>query len=123
VGGGRPVRRPRRHHAANEEYYGRDDVPSEADDANDDTTNAWVVAHARTLPVENVLAEYRWAHHRLVEAVEACAESDFEDPDRFPFCKGKTLLSIVPGQCWGHHREHLPQLQALADRARNVASS
>jgi hypothetical protein len=97
-----------------QEYYGRGDAPSEADDENDDTVNAWVVAHARTLPVDDVLAEFRWAHERLVEAAEACAEADFEDPSRLPFTKGKTLLAILPGQCWGHHRQHLPQIQEFA---------
>jgi hypothetical protein len=99
----------------NQDYYGRHEAPSEADDANDDTTNAWVVQHARTLRVEDVLAEFSWAHHRLMEAVEACEEADFEDPQRFAFCEGKTLLSILPDQCWGHHREHLPQLALMAE--------
>ena len=98
----------------NRDFYGRDDAPTEADDANDDTSNAWVVAYARTLPVEEVLAEFRWAHDRLVEAVEACVESDLEDPDRFPSMKGKTLLAILPNQCQGHHREHLRQLEPFA---------
>jgi DinB superfamily len=98
----------------NREFYGRDDAPTEADDASDDSTNAWVVAHARTLPVEVVLAEFRWAHDRLVEAVEACVEADFEDPDRFPSFKGKPLLAVLPNQCWGHHREHLRQLEPFA---------
>src|SRR5437588_10065526 len=61
----------------NRDFYGRDDAPTEADDANDDTTNAWVVAHARTRTVGEVLAEFRWAHDRLVEAVDACKEADF----------------------------------------------
>jgi hypothetical protein len=100
----------------NQEYYGRDEAPTEDEDANDDTVNAWVVAHARTVPVDDTLAEFRRAHDRLVEAVEACTETDFEDADRFPFAKGKTLLAILPGQCWGHHREHLPQLEAFARR-------
>ena len=98
----------------NRDFYGRDDAPTEADDASDDSTNAWVVAHARTMPVEEVLAEFRWAHDRLVEAVEACVEADFEDPDRFPSMKGKTLLAILPDQCQGHHREHLRQLEPFA---------
>ena len=97
-----------------QEYYGRDEAPTEAEDENDDTVNAWVVAHARTLPVDDVLAEFRWAHDRLVEAVEACAEADFEESDRLPFTEGKTLLAILPGQCWGHHRQHLPQIQEFA---------
>jgi hypothetical protein len=97
-----------------QEYYGRDEAPTEAEDENDDTVNAWVVAHARTLPVDDVLAEFRWAHDRLVEATEACEEADFEDPNRLPFTKGKTLLAILPGQCWGHHRQHLPQIQEFA---------
>lgn len=98
----------------NVEYYGRDAAPSAAEDENDDTVNAWVVAHARTVSVDDTLAEVRWAHDRLVAAVEACGESDLEDPDRLPFTKGKTLLSILPGQCWGHHREHVPQLRSFA---------
>ena len=97
-----------------QEYYGRDEAPTQAEDENDDTVNAWVVAHARTLPVDDVLAEFRWAHARLVEAAEACEEADFEDPSRLPFTKGKTLLAILPGQCWGHHRQHLPQIQEFA---------
>lgn len=105
----------------NRDFYGRDDAPTEADDANDDTSNAWVVAYARTRPVEEVLAEFRWAHHRLVEAVEACVESDFQDPDRFPSMKGKTLLAILPNQCQGHHREHLRQLEPFARKISSEA--
>jgi hypothetical protein len=48
--------------------------------------------------------------------VEACSEADLEDPARFPSLNGKTLVSILPGQCMGHHREHLPQLEAFAAR-------
>ncbi len=103
----------------NRDFYGRDDAPTEADDATDDSTNAWVVARARTQPVEEVLAEFRWAHDRLVEAVEACVEADFEDPSRFPSFKGKTLLAVLPDQCQGHHREHLRQ---LAPFARQISS-
>jgi DinB family protein len=98
----------------NRDFYARDDAPTEADDASDESTNAWVVAYARTLSVEAVLAEFRWAHDRLVEAVEACVEADFDDPDRFPSMKGKTMLAILPGQCQGHHREHLRQLEPFA---------
>jgi hypothetical protein len=100
----------------NQDFYGRDVAPTEAEESTDDTTNAWVVDHARTLPVEDVLAEFRWAHNRLVEAVEACEEADFTDPNRFPSMKGKTLLAVLPDQCWGHHREHLPQLARMTAR-------
>jgi hypothetical protein len=106
----------------NRDFYGRDDAPTEADDATDDSTNAWVVAHARTQPVEAVLTEFRWAHDRLVKAVEACVEADFDDPDRFPSFKGKTLLAILPDQCQGHHREHLRQLEPFARRISSATS-
>lgn len=99
----------------NQDFYGRDDPPTPEDDANDDTSNAWVVAHARKQPLKATLDEYRWAHDQMIRAVEACSEADLEDPNRFPSLKGKTLLSILPGQCMGHHREHLPQLRAFAD--------
>ena len=100
----------------NQQFYGRDDAPTPEDDANDDTSNAWVVDHARKQPLDATLAEYRWAHDQMIKAVEACSDADLEDPSRFPSLNGKTLLSILPGQCMGHHREHLPQLRAFADR-------
>ncbi|HEX5579854.1 MAG TPA: DinB family protein [Candidatus Limnocylindria bacterium] len=100
----------------NQQFYGRDDAPTPEDDANDDTSNAWVVAHARTQPLEATLDEYRWAHGQMIEAVKACSDADLENPSRFPSLNGKTLLAILPGQCMGHHREHNPQLQAFADR-------
>jgi len=96
------------------EFYGRDDEPSAEDDANDDTSNAWVVDYARKQPLHATLAEYHWAHDQMIRAVEACSDADLEDPSRFPSLNGKTLLSILPGQCMGHHREHLPQLKAFA---------
>jgi hypothetical protein len=100
----------------NRDFYGRDDAPTEADDASNDATNAWAVAHARSLPVEDTLAEFRWAHDRLVAAVDLCQEPDFEDPGRFPSFEGRTLAEVLPGQCWGHHREHLSQLRRFAER-------
>ena len=106
----------------NRDFHGRDDAPTEADDATDDSTNAWVVAHARTQPVEAVLTEFRWAHDRLVKAVEACVEADFDDPNRFPSFKGKTLLAILPDQCQGHHREHLRQLEPFARKISSATS-
>lgn len=105
----------------NQDFYGRDVAPTEAEEATDDTTNAWVVDHARTLPVEDVLAEFRWAHNRLVEAVEGCEEADLTDPNRFPSMKGKTLLAVLPDQCWGHHGEHLPQLARM--RSQDIEQS
>ena len=100
----------------NQQFYGRDDAPTPEDDANDDTSNAWVVAHARTKDLQATLTEYRWAHDQMIRAVDACSEADLEDASRFPSLNGKTLLSILPGQCMGHHREHLPQLEAFASR-------
>ncbi|HEX2194192.1 MAG TPA: maleylpyruvate isomerase N-terminal domain-containing protein [Candidatus Limnocylindria bacterium] len=93
------------------ELYGRDESPTPEDEANDDTTNAWVVAYWRTRPVEETLSEYRWAHQRLVEAVQACPEEAFEDPSRLPVIKGKPLEQVISDQCQGHHAEHLAQIR------------
>ena len=97
-----------------QDFYGRDDPPTPEVDASEDATNAWYVDRARAMPVDAVMAEFRWAHDRLVEAVEACDEQDFEDPDRFPSFEGRSLRSVLPGQCWGHHREHLAHLESMA---------
>ena len=98
-----------------QQFYGRDDEPTPDDDLNDDTSNAWVVAYARKQPLQATLEEYRWAHDQMLKAVEACSDAELQDPKRFPSLNNKSLLTILPGQCLGHHREHLPQLQAFAD--------
>ena len=104
----------------NQQFYGRDDAPTPEDDANDDTSNAWVVEYARKRELQDTLTEYRWAHQQMIEAVETCTDADLEDPNRFPSLKGKTLLAILPGQCMGHHREHLPQIEAFAQPLRGT---
>jgi uncharacterized protein (TIGR03083 family) len=96
--------------ATTRERYGREDEPTEADDATQDAGNAWVVEFARTRPLDDVLTEFRWAHHRLVEAVEACPPEELDDPLRFPQFGGRSLAEILPSQCWNHHRQHLPEL-------------
>jgi hypothetical protein len=102
--------------ATNRERYGRDDIPSPADDADEDAGNAWVVEFARSRPVEDVVDEFRWAHHRLFEAVVACPDTALDDPNGFPEFGGRSLAAILPGQCWGHHRQHLPELEAWVER-------
>jgi hypothetical protein len=95
-----------------QERYGRDDAPTPADEANDDTTNAWVVAWGRRQTLESVLTQFAEAHDRLVAAVEACSETDLDDPGRFPWVSdGRTLAAILPNQCWAHHREHLADVE------------
>ena len=99
---------------SNRDLYARDDAPTPEVDASEDATNAWYVDRARSMSVDEVVAEFRWAHERLVEGVVAGTEDDFEDPRAFPSLEGRSLLSVLPGQCWGHHREHLPHLEAVA---------
>jgi Mycothiol maleylpyruvate isomerase N-terminal domain len=98
--------------ASSRERYGRDDLPTAAADADEDAGNAWVVDFARTRSVEDAVAEFEWAHHRLVEAVAACPDGALDDPQRFPRFGGRSLAEILPGQCWSHHRQHLPELES-----------
>jgi hypothetical protein len=101
--------------ATNEELYGRPDAPTPADDVDEDTSNAWVVARARRQPVNVVLEDFATAHHRLVAAVEACADDEFEDPGRFASFNGRSLASVLPNQCWAHYAQHLPDILRWRD--------
>ena len=103
--------------ATNNELYGGEEAPTAEDDLNDDTSNAWVVGHARLQPLQAVLDEFSGSHHHLVEAVERCSDPDFEDPTRFAFCNGRSLASVMPNQCWAHYEQHLPDIRRWrADR-------
>jgi hypothetical protein len=96
--------------ATNEELYGRPDAPTPADDIDENTSNAWVVARARRQPVDAVLEDFATAHYRLVAAVEACDDDEFEDLARFASFDGRSLASVLPNQCWAHYAQHLPDI-------------
>lgn len=102
--------------ATTQEAYGRADAPPEAADADEDLFNAWLVEHARRIPLEAVVEEFTWAHQRLVAAAEACSEAAFDDRHRFTALDGRSLADVIKGDCWGHHRQHLPDLIEGVDR-------
>lgn len=85
------------------------------EDLHGDAYNAWVVDQARPLPVDDVLAEERRGYVLIVQAVMALTDAEVAAPDRFPWLHGR-LAERLPNQCYGHHRMHMPAIEAWLGR-------
>jgi hypothetical protein len=58
----------------------------------------------------------RAAHDELYAAVEAVSEEDLEDPNRFAWTGGRTLLFVMPYETPIHYGKHLPALRAFVEK-------
>lgn len=96
------------------ELYDRDDQPPRDDEPDPDHAryNDWVVKHARTRPLAEVLTSAREAYERLRAAVEALSDEELADPGRFAWLRGRALTAILPNQSFAHYAMHEPAIRA-----------
>ncbi len=80
-----------------------------------DRFNARVRAEARDLPLAEVRAEFAEAHEAALREVASLDEGALLEPGRFARLEGAPLWRNVEADTYGHYREHLPALRALAE--------
>lgn len=99
------------------ELYDRDDEPPRDDEPDPDHAryNGWVVEHARTRPLAEVLTSAREAYDRLREAVQALSDQELADPQRFAWLPGRALVAILPNQSFAHYAMHEPSVRDWLD--------
>lgn len=56
---------------------------------------------------EDVLADFRATHPRILQTVETLSEEDMFDPDRFAWRQGTPLIGLINGNTYGHYQEHM----------------
>lgn len=82
--------------------------PAQMNETDDDQTNAVVVAFYDQYTVHEVLERERYAYQGLLSAVQATSESQLIEPGTVG---RKSIMEILPNQCYGHYQMHLPAIQ------------
>ena len=84
------------------------DFPADMNQTDDDQTNAVVVAVYDQYTAHEVLDRERNAYQQLLSAVQATPENQLIEPKTVG---RKSIMEILPGQCYGHYKMHLPAIQ------------
>jgi uncharacterized protein (TIGR03083 family) len=82
-----------------------------ADDATE-RSNASVVAQYYQRPLAAVIADWQQAREDLLEALEDLDHEELNDPDRFAWSAGRSLLDRIAGNSFDHEQEHIEQIRA-----------
>jgi hypothetical protein len=82
-------------------------------DVEDETEsrNASVVAQYYLAPMGAVLARWNEAREDLLDQIAGLFEADLNDPDRFPWNEGRSLLGRIAANSYEHEREHIEQIR------------
>ncbi len=93
----------------------RGSTPVLAADDETERSNASVVAQYYQRSLAAVIADWQQAREDLLEAIEDLDDEDLNDPDRFPWSEGRTLLDRLAGNSFDHEQEHIEQIRAWMD--------
>jgi hypothetical protein len=77
-----------------------------------ESCNASVVAQYYLTPMGAVVASWNAAREDLLDQIAGLSEADLNDPDRFPWSEGRSLLERIAGNSYEHEREHIEQIRA-----------
>jgi hypothetical protein len=82
-------------------------------DAEDSTEsrNASVVAQYYLAPMGAVIASWNEAREDLLDQVAGLSDVDLNDPDRFPWSEGRSLMDRLAANSYEHEREHIEQIR------------
>jgi hypothetical protein len=81
--------------------------------ADDETErrNASVVAQYYQRSLAAVIADWQQAREDLLDALADLDNVDLNDPDRFPWSAGRSLLDRIAGNSYDHEQEHIEQIR------------
>jgi hypothetical protein len=77
-----------------------------------ESRNASVVAQYYLAPMGAVIASWNEAREELLEQIGGLSEADLNDPDRFPWSEGRSLLDRIADNSYEHEREHIAQIRS-----------
>jgi hypothetical protein len=90
----------------------RGETPLLSADDETERKNASVVAQYYQRSLAAVIADWQQAREDLLEAIEDLEDADLNDPDRFHWSEGRSLLDRIAGNSFEHEQEHIEQIQA-----------
>ena len=71
-----------------------------------DRLNEQIYRENRDRALDEVLADFRQSHEESLRVVEAIAEEDLIEPERFEWREGDPIWHMVAGNTWWHYKEH-----------------
>jgi hypothetical protein len=77
-----------------------------------ESRNASVVAQYYLTSLGAVLASWHTAREELLDQIAELSEADLNEPDRFPWSQGRSLLDRIAGNSYEHEREHIEQIRS-----------
>jgi hypothetical protein len=95
------------------ELYGVDEMPPDPKGWNLDRQNAAIHARYKAMPLAEVMTFSRQAFADLVSAVEAVSDADFATVGAQSWTGDRSLLEIIPEQCYAHYEQHVDELRAI----------
>ena len=89
----------------------RGETPDLVGDDETERSNASVVAQYYQRPLAAVIAEWQAAREDLLDQLEQLSDADLNDPNRFAWSDGHSLLEHIAGSSYAHEIEHIEQLR------------
>jgi hypothetical protein len=89
----------------------RGDAPLLGAEDLTETRNASVVAQYYLRSLSAVIAEWHAAREELVDLIEELSGEDLNDPERFAWSGGRTLLDRIASNSYDHEQEHIDQIR------------
>ena len=77
-----------------------------------ESRNSSVVAQYYLTPIGAVLASWQEAREDLLEQIASLSNADLNDPHRFPWNEGRSLLDRIAANSYGHEQEHIEQIRS-----------
>jgi hypothetical protein len=96
------------------ELYGVEEMPPDFEGWDIDRQNAAIYAQYKEMPLAEVMTFSSQAFADLIAAVEAVPEDDIASTGAQTWTEDKTLLEIVPGQCYAHYEQHADELRSIS---------
>ena len=76
-----------------------------------DALNAQFYRENKSLPLEDVLADFRNTYQHILSIVQVMPEEDLLNPHRFSWSRGEPLWKSIAGDTYEHYQEHILQIQ------------
>ena len=93
----------------------RGETPEQTADDITERSNASVVAQYYQRPLSAVIADWQAAREELLDRIADLTDADLNDPARFAWSEGVTLLDLIAGSSFEHEQEHVEQIRAWLD--------
>lgn len=93
---------------------------SDGNDNEIDRLNAQFYEENKARPLNEILSDLRASNLSVIESVQAMADEDLTDPQRFAWMDGDPFWNLVAGDTYDHYQEHIGSIQEHVAQAKRL---